>query len=100
MLMPWFDVDRQGLAAMLERRSKSFIIFELIQNAWDSGAKDVTVTLLAVPGAPLATLEVTDDSPEGWGDLSDAFTMFGRSRRGSDPSRRGRFCLGEKLVLA
>jgi len=100
VIMPWFDVDPKGLAAMLERRSKSFIIFELIQNAWDSGAHEVRVTLATVPGAPLVTLEVTDDSPEGWGDLADAFTMFGRSRRGSDPARRGRFCLGEKLVLA
>ena len=38
--------------------------------------------------------------PEGWGDLADAFTVFGRSRRGKEPDRRGRFCLGEKLVLA
>ncbi len=96
----WFDVDKSGLAAMLERRGKSFAIFELVQNAWDSGATNVSVTLEPLPGVPFARLIVVDDSPEGFADLDDAFTMFSRSKRGSDPLKRGRFCLGEKLVLA
>jgi hypothetical protein len=98
--MTWFEVDKQGMAAMLERRSKSFVIFELVQNAWDSGASNVSIQLNPIEGLPLAAMEVEDDSPEGWADLSDAFTMFKRSRRGGDATKRGRFCLGEKLVLA
>ena len=45
-------------------------------------------------------LVVTDDSPEGWADLADAFTMFSRSRRGGDAEKRRALFLGEKLVLA
>jgi hypothetical protein len=37
--MQWFDVDKQGLAKLLERRGKAFAIMELIQNAWDTNAK-------------------------------------------------------------
>src|SRR2546429_2681653 len=31
----WFEVDKQGLARILERKGKEFALFELIQNAWD-----------------------------------------------------------------
>lgn len=96
----WFDVDKSGLAAMLESRGKSFAVFELVQNAWDSGAANVSIAIEPIPGSPYATLTVEDDSPEGWADLADAFTMFKRSRRAGDATKRGRFCLGEKLVLS
>lgn len=98
--MEWFDVDKSGLAAMLERRGKSFAVFELVQNSWDSGAQTVEVSLAPIAGSPFATLIVEDDSAEGWADMSDAFTMFKRSRRAGDPLKRGRFCLGEKLALS
>ena len=96
----WFEVDKAGLAAVLERRGKAYALFELISNSWDSGARNVFVTLEPVSGSPFATLQVEDDSPEGWLDLDDAYTMFRGSRRGQDPQKRGRFSLGEKLVLA
>lgn len=95
----WFTVDKGGLAAILERRGKSFALFELIQNAWDSGATRVNVKLDPVPGQPYAMLGVEDDG-EGFADLDHAHTMFARSSRAADPLKRGRFNLGEKLVLA
>lgn len=97
--MSWFNVDKQGLAAILERRGKAFALFELIQNAWDSGTDRVDVTLTPIAGQPYATLAV-EDRGEGLADLSESHTMFGRSRRADDPLKRGRFNLGEKLVLA
>lgn len=97
--MSWFDVDKQGLAAILERRGKFFALAELISNAWDSGSERVEVRLKPLPGEPYCLLEV-EDWGEGFADPKDAFTMFGRSRRGSDETKRGRFNLGEKLVLA
>lgn len=96
----WFNVDRAGLAALIEHRGKSFAVFELIQNAWDSGAKNVSIKIEPIPGRPMAELTVKDNSTEGWANIEDAFTMFGRSRRGSDATKRGRYCMGEKLVLA
>jgi hypothetical protein len=97
--MNWFNVDKQGLAAVLERRGKFFALAELISNAWDSGSDRVIVSLAPYPNEPYAMLSV-EDFGEGFADLNDANTMFARSRRGADAEKRGRFNLGEKLVLA
>src|SRR6266516_3112610 len=45
-------------------------------------------------------LVVEDDAPEGFKDLSHAFTLFASSSKKTNPEQRGRFNLGEKLVLA
>src|SRR5687768_5610372 len=95
----WFDIDKAGLAAILERRGKAFALFELVQNAWDSGTERVEIRLSPIAGEPYATLEV-EDWGEGFADLAHAYTMFARSSRAGNPTKRGRFNLGEKLVLA
>jgi hypothetical protein len=33
-----FEVDKAGLQQILERKDKSFIVTELIQNSWDEDA--------------------------------------------------------------
>lgn len=108
----WFDVDRKGLAKLIERRGggdgsgragggKIAILFELIANALDAdGVTRVEVVLEPEEGVPLATVVVRDDSPEGFADLSQAWTLFGESSRKSYANKRGRFCAGEKIVLA
>jgi len=96
----WFEVDRQGLANILERKGKEFALFELVQNAFDEpGVTKVTVTLEHL-GRNKARLVVEDDAPEGFKDLSHAFTLFADSAKKTNPEQRGRFNLGEKLVLA
>lgn len=96
----WFEVDKEGLAKLLVKRGKGFVVNELIQNAWDTRATKVVVTLKAEPGRPLATLVVDDDDPDGFQDLRHAFTLFAESEKKGDPEKRGRFNLGEKLVIA
>ena len=95
----WFTVDRAGLAQLLGRRGRQFIVHELIQNAWDEDVTRVTVTL-EHGGRRSARLDVVDDSPEGFSDLADAFTLFAASKKKGDPTKRGRFNIGEKLVIA
>ncbi len=96
----WFEVDRQGLAQLLERRGKEFALFELVQNGWDEpGVTKVSVSLKQ-EGRNRALLVVQDDAPEGFKDLSHAFTLFAASAKKANPEQRGRFNLGEKLVLA
>lgn len=99
-MQDWFNVDRAGLASLIASRGKAFTVFELVSNAYDAGATRVSVSLKPIDGVPFATLRVEDNSAEGWAELDTAFTMFGRSRRAGDAEKRGRFSLGEKLVLS
>ena len=97
----WFDVDKNGLGKQAEEQSKGRLIGELIQNALDeAGVTKIDVTLALVPGRPLADLTVEDDSPEGFRDLTHAYTLFAPSYKRGNPEQRGQFNLGEKMVLA
>lgn len=96
----WFEVDRAGLAKVAGRRGKLFILRELIQNAWDEDTTAVNVEVHAGENGGLSTIRVTDDSPEGFADLSHAYTLFAPSKKVTDATKRGRFNFGEKLVLA
>jgi hypothetical protein len=97
----WFEVDKEGLAKIAPRRGKVFVLHELLQNAWDcDGTKRVTVSLTNVPNRPLARLVVEDDHPTGFSNLSHAYTLFAESEKKGDTRKRGRFNLGEKLVLS
>lgn len=99
--MQWFAVDKRGLGKLLERKGKQFILYELVQNAWDENTKRVDITLKYLKaGSKLAYLEVRDDNPTGFSDLSYAFTLFAESEKKANAEQRGRFNLGEKLVLA
>jgi hypothetical protein len=97
----WFDVDRKGLAKLIERRGKIALIHELIGNALDAdGVTRVEVEFTPEEGVPRATVVVRDDAPGGFADISHAWVMFAESSRKASPGKRGRFNLGEKLVLA
>jgi hypothetical protein len=98
--MNWFEVDRAGLAKLLERRGKAFAVFEIISNAWDTNAKQVSVSFERMAGEPKARLIVKDDDPNGFTDLAHSFTLFAESEKKGKSEKRGRFNLGEKLVLA
>jgi hypothetical protein len=95
----WIDVDLDGLRKLLERRGKEFAIYELVQNAWDEDVNDVHIELTR-PERGRSQLIARDDSPNGFRDLEDAYTMYAESYKKTDPEKRGAFNLGEKLVLA
>jgi hypothetical protein len=97
----WFEVDRAGLAKILKRKGIEFAVFELIQNAWDeAGVTSVHVTLRSTEERGYALLSVTDDSTDGFKDLRHAYTLFAESDKKADAEKRGRFNIGEKLVLS
>jgi len=96
----WFQVDKEGLAKLLERKGKEFILYELIQNAWDTNAKKVDVSLRRSELKGYAEIQVVDDHPDGWKDLAHAWTLYAESEKKGNAEKRGRFNLGEKLVLA
>lgn len=96
----WFDIDKQGLAKLMDGRPKSFIIAEMYQNTVDTNAHQVEMKLEKIPGTPKARFYVIDDDPEGFRNFSHAWTMFAESVKKGDPTKRGLFNMGEKLVLA
>ena len=53
-----------------------------------------------IPNKALAYLRVEDDSPDGFQELHHAYTIFAESYKKTNPEKRGRFNLGEKLVLS
>jgi hypothetical protein len=100
-MQQWFDVDKAGLGRQAEEQGKGRLVGELIQNALDEpGVTQIAVTLARVPGQELAALSVEDDAPEGFRDLTHAYTLFAPSAKRANPEQRGQFNLGEKLVLA
>ena len=96
----WFEIDKKGLAQILARKGKEFAIFELVQNAWDENGVSQVEINLSVESPAYARLTVRDDAPNGFQNLSDAYTLFAPSKKKGNPEQRGRFNLGEKLVLA
>ena len=97
----WFSVDRDGLRKLIAGKPPGFVLFELIQNAWDEhGVTRVALTIETIPGKPQAIVRVEDDAPEGFHDLTHAWTLFAESKKKGDPTQRGRFNLGEKLILS
>lgn len=77
----WFEVDKEGLRQTLGRKSKSFALFELLQNAFDEdGCKRVDVTL-PPPENGMSTLIVRDDSPTGYRDLSKSGQQLAGDKR-------------------
>ncbi len=98
--MDWFKVDHRGLAKILERKGKEFVLFELVQNAWDQQVTRVDVSLTKAPGSRTAVLRVEDDDPNGFAELQHAWTLFAESSKKGNAEKRGRFNLGEKLVVA
>ena len=93
-------VSIKGLAKLLERKGTEWVALELIQNAWDTQSGSVSITLAPIPGKPMAELVVTDEDPEGFVDLSHAWTLFAESTKKDNPEQRGRFNIGEKHVIA
>lgn len=96
-----FDVDVAGLRRKFASRPKSFLVFELYQNAVDApDSGEVVIQLTPIPNQPKCKLTVEDVSPEGFKYLSHAYTLFADSVKVDDPTKRGIWNLGEKLVLA
>ncbi len=96
----WFEVDRAGLARQQASKHPAFAAFELIQNGLDQNVTRVTVTLEADKLLGYTMITVEDDDPDGFTDISHAYTMFARSEKIYDARKRGQFNVGEKYVLA
>jgi len=97
----WFVVDKEGLAQTLARRGAWYAAYELYQNGADAdGVSRIEVEIAPTERRGRAQLVVRDDAPDGFSDLTHAYRLFAPSGKKGDAEKRGRFNLGEKLVLA
>ena len=95
----WFSVDKEGLAASIEEPAR--LPLELWQNAVDENVTVVNIELFPVEGRRgVAYLTVSDDSPEGFLDLTESYKLYAKSKKRDDATKRGRMNVGEKRVLA
>ena len=94
----WFTVDKTGLAKLQHEKDRFFILKELISNCFDEQINRCAVSLEYADDE--VTIEVTDDSVEGFKRLSDAHTLFAESYKKGNVLQRGRFNIGEKLALS
>jgi len=94
----WFDVDREGLKSLQDGKPKSWIARELIQNAWDENISFCKVEIHQKNS--FCFLSVEDDNPDGFKDLTCAFTLFKNTDKRKNPNQRGRFNLGEKQAFS
>ena len=94
-----FEVDIANMRKIHGARDKTFIIREMVQNAWDENITRVDIMLTPPDENGHSIIRVTDDSPHGWLTLHHAYTMYAESAKANDPTKRGRFNEGEKNVL-
>lgn len=95
----WFEVDRKGLRKLYEDKDKTFILRELIQNAFDENIRNCEI-MISKLNPKTIKLKIMDDSPEGFRDISHAYTLFADTYKRLEPEKRGRFNIGEKLVFS
>ena len=92
-----FEVDTDGFRELQLSKFKWVIIRELLQNCLDEDTKTCDIKLSYKLGK--AYITVTDDSPIGFRDISDAFVLFKATYKRNDVKKRGRFNMGTKQVL-
>ena len=98
MAQEWFTVDKDGLREATGHLPPERLVFELIQNALDENSTTCTVAIEHI--RKITQVTVRDDNPDGFKDLRDGYTLFRTTSKRADPTKRGRFNLGEKIVIA
>jgi hypothetical protein len=90
----WFEIDRNGLQEISE---KKHILRELVANVFDEQVNGATTCwVLITPNS----LVVADNSPNGFANLSDSYTLFRSTPKRRSPETRGRFNMGEKVAIS
>lgn len=96
-----FAVSESGMRELNGNREPWDLVKELIQNAWDEVpfASECRVTVEPQPDSDATMVTVQDDGP-GFSDITDAYTLMGHTAKRLQPTKRGRFNMGEKDVIS
>jgi hypothetical protein len=91
-------VDPQGMRQKVAHRGLLGILQELTSNAFDENITYCDVNVEMTSGRTYR-VRVEDDSPDGFRNLEESYTLFAPSYKAGIPDKRGRFNLGEKVAV-
>ena len=96
-----FSVSESGMRELNASRQPWDLVKELIQNAWDEApfATECRVVIEPQPDGETTLVTVEDDG-SGFSDIADAYTLMGHTDKRGQPTKRGRFNIGEKDVIS
>ena len=96
-----FAISTQGMRELHVDRPPWMLVKELIQNAWDEAPEATVCRVRVKPEVrPGVTQVVVEDDGPGFADIADSFTLMKPTPKRMDPTRRGRFNIGEKEVVS
>lgn len=93
-----FEASPEGFRSQNANRPPAHLVRELIQNAFDEGAGNITVEVSHTPVRGVRVL-VTDDVPGGFRDEKLIFTLW-QSDKADVATKRGRMGRGLKEIVA
>ena len=91
-------VDAEGMRQKVAHRGLLGILQELASNALDEEITYCDVSVELISGRTYR-IRVVDDSPQGFRNLEESYTLFAPSYKADNPEKRGRFNLGEKVAI-
>lgn len=97
-----FAVSHLGMQEIHADRPPWQLVKELIQNVFDEAppATVCQVTITNPPEEPTATRIIVADDGPGFADIKDCWTLLKPTPKRQDPTKRGRFNLGEKELIS
>lgn len=94
----WFKVDTEGFKIQMMEIGIAKLICEIISNSFDEDSvKNIKVEI--EKHGNVFHVKVNDDG-DGFKDPKEIFTLYADSYKRVDPTKRGRFNLGEKQFIA
>jgi len=94
----WFSASRSGMKSIQLSKPKFYAIREIIANCFD---EEITICHMdSFWKGSVAKFCIEDNSPTGFRDLADAFTLFKECYKRPDVTKRGRWNFGEKQAFA
>ena len=95
-----FSVSAEGLRELNASRPPWSLVKELIQNSWDEAPEATRCDVTIRPIGKGRTLICVEDDGPGFAEISHAWTLMANTPKRGDPTKRGRFNLGEKEILS
>ena len=95
-----FAVSAEGLRELHGDRPPWTLVKELIQNAWDEAPAATQCQVTITPKRNGNTEIRVEDDGAGFAEIAHAWTLMANTPKRGDPTKRGRFNLGEKEILS